>query len=195
MDEIIRLLGVAIDVLRTVFTVVLIVCAVGAAAAWAERTRRVNAFGPVAKFARRVMDPLIRPLAPRVAQLGGSHVSAPWWWLFAVLVGGALLIGTLGFVRGELAAAYYATAAGPRGVLRFIVGWAFTLLQLAVLIRVVMSWIGGTYTKFGRFIFAMTEWLLAPLRRVLPTIGMVDISPIVAWFALGLLQSLVMRAL
>lgn len=195
MDELIRLLGVVIDVLRSLFTVILIVCAAGAAAAWAERTRRVNAFGPVAKFARNVMDPLIRPLGPRVAQLGGSNASAPWWWLLAVLVFGALLIGIVGFVRAELAGIYYASRGGARGMLRFVVGWAFTLLQLAVLARVVMSWVGGTYTKFGRLIFAMTEWMLAPLRRVLPVIGSVDISPIVAWFALGFLQSLVMRAL
>lgn len=195
MDELIRVLGVVIDALRAAFSVLLVICAAGAAAAWAERTRRVNAFGPVAKFARRVMDPLIRPIAPRVAQLGGSHASAPWWWLFAVLVIGALSIGVIGFVRNELAGVYYATQAGPRGMLRFVVGWAFTLLQLAVFIRVVMSWVGGIYTKFGRLIFVMTEWMLAPLRRVLPVIGSVDISPIVAWFALGILSSLVMRAL
>lgn len=195
MDEVIRLLGVTMDILRSVFSVVLGICAVGAAIAWAERTRRVNAFGPLARFARNVMDPLIRPLGPRVAQLGGSTASAPWWWLLAVLVAGALLIGVIGFVRGELAGIYYASRGGPRGMLRFVVGWAFTLLQLAVLVRVVMSWVGGTYTKFGRLIFAMTEWMLAPLRRVLPVIGSVDISPIVAWFALGFLQSLVMRAL
>jgi YggT family protein len=195
MDETIRLLGVAMDAVRTLFSVVLVAGAAGAAAAWAERTRRVDAFGGVARFARQVMDPLIAPFEGRIVQIGGSRTSAPWWWLFAILVAGALLIGVLAFVRGELAGIYYASRGGVRGLLRFAIGWGFTVLQLAVLARVILSWVGGTYTKFGRLVWWLTEWMLEPLRRVLPTIGMVDISPLVAWFALGFLQGLVLRAL
>jgi YggT family protein len=32
----------------------------------------------------------------------------------------------------------------------------------------------------------LTEWLLEPLRRVLPPLGMFDISPMVAWLLLML---------
>jgi YggT family protein len=35
---------------------------------------------------------------------------------------------------------------------------------------------------------------MAPLQRVVPTIGMLDITPIVAYFGLGLLESVVVRA-
>lgn len=195
MEEVIRLLGVAIDTLRTVFSVVLIVCAVGATLAWAERSRRLNAFGGVARFVRAMMDPLIKPLEGRVVRMGGSHVSAPWWWLIAVLIGGALFIGVLGFVRGELATVYFASQGGARGMLRLVVAYAFTVLQLAVLVRVVISWVGGHYSWIGRVSHAMTEWFLGPLRRVLPVMGSIDISPIVAWFAIGLVQGLVLKAL
>ncbi len=34
----------------------------------------------------------------------------------------------------------------------------------------------------------LTEWLLAPLRRLLPPVGMIDFTPIVAWFLLSLLR-------
>ncbi len=41
----------------------------------------------------------------------------------------------------------------------------------------------------------ITEPILAPLRRVLPTIGMLDISPLVAILLLNVLQTLVRSAL
>lgn len=194
MDELIRLLGVAIDSLRAIFVVVLLVSAVGAAVAWAERTRRVNAFGGEARFARRVMDPLIAPVEKTGARFGVTHANAPWWWLIALLVGGALAIGLLGFLRSELAAIYYASRNGPRGVIRFLVGTAFSILQVSIIVRVVMTWVGGQYSKLGRIVWLLTEWLMAPIRRVLPTFRGIDFSPIVAWFAIGLVQALVMGA-
>jgi YggT family protein len=38
----------------------------------------------------------------------------------------------------------------------------------------------------------MTEWLVAPIRRVLPPVGMFDLSPLVAWLALTVLRSLLL---
>ena len=35
--------------------------------------------------------------------------------------------------------------------------------------------------------YAATEWMLAPLRRVIPAFGPLDLTPLVAWFGLGLL--------
>ena len=195
MDEVIRLLGVLIDGFRVVFLFVLAAAAIGAAAAWAERARQVNAFGSIARFARQVMDPLIAPVERRAVRFGGTHGNAPLWWFLAVLVAGALTLGVLGFLRQELAGIYYASRGGPRGLLRLTVGWTFTVLQLAIIARVVMSWVGGTYSRLGRPVWWVSELMLEPLRRVLPTFGAIDLSPLVAWFALALLRSLVMRAI
>ena len=41
----------------------------------------------------------------------------------------------------------------------------------------------------------LVTWLLAPLRRVIPPLGMVDVTPIVAWFLLQLVRGYVLRAL
>jgi YggT family protein len=41
--------------------------------------------------------------------------------------------------------------------------------------------------------YRLTEPILAPLRRVIPTLGAFDISPIVAYFLLGLIQSFMLR--
>jgi uncharacterized protein YggT (Ycf19 family) len=39
----------------------------------------------------------------------------------------------------------------------------------------------------------LTEWLLAPVRRRIPPFGMIDLSPLVAYFVLVLLRFVVTR--
>jgi YggT family protein len=195
MGEVIRWLGVLLDLLRGAFIWVLLAAAGVAAASWAERTRQVNAFGPVARFARQYADRLIRPIDQRVARFGGTAASAPWWWFLAVLMVGAGLISLVGFLRSELAMAHYAIGSGAPAIVRLLVSWTFTTLQLALFIRVLMTWVGGTSTALGRLCYRMTEWMLAPLRRIIPAVGRVDITPIVAWFGLALLQGVVLRVL
>lgn len=163
--------------------------------AWLERSRRLNPFGGAARRARALFDAPLRPLDRLAARFGAARTQVPWWGLLAVLLAGAVLLGVIDFVRDTLSYAYYATQQGPSGVLRLIVGWTFSILQLAVMARVVMSWIGGHYTRVGRAATALTEWFLAPLRRALPSIGMIDISPLVAWFALSLLRGIVLGAI
>ena len=181
--------------LRIGLALVLALAAVLALVAWLERTRRLSPFGVISRFSRRVLDPAFAPLDRVVARTGGRRTGTPWWGVFAVLVVGAGLIGLVGFVRDVLSLAYNASTQGPRGLLRVIVSWSFGLLQLAIMVRVVTSWIGGAYSWFGRTAFTLTEWFLAPLRRVLPPMGMMDLSPIVGYFALAILRGLVVGAI
>jgi YggT family protein len=195
MSELIHALDVLIGLLRSVFGVLILVAATLAVLDWLVRTRRVNAFGPVARFTRAVVDPLLKPVEQRLVRAGGTPGSAPWWGLLGLIVVGAVLIMAVGFAREQLVSIYYASSRGSRGIFRLLVGWAFAILQVSILVRVITSWIGGSYSKIGRLAYRLTEWMLAPLRRVLPAFGTIDISPLVAWLALMLMQGVVMRAL
>jgi YggT family protein len=195
MSEIIHALDVAIGALRSLFGVLVVIGAVLAILDWLVRSRRVNAFGPIARFTRAVVDSFVAPVEKRLVRAGGTPVNAPWWALLFLVVFGAVLIGVLGFVREQLVSIFYASSRGPSGVVRLLVGWVFAVLQIALIVRVITSWVGGSYSRLGRLSFKLTEWILAPLRRVLPTFSSVDVSPLVAWFALMLLQSVVLRAL
>jgi YggT family protein len=166
-----------------------------AAVAWAERTRRISPFGALARTARTLVDPPLRPLDRLLARFGQPRSLAPWWGLLAILLFGALLLGLLDFLRSTLTYAYYATTQGPLSVVQLAVGWTFAILQLAVMARVIISWVGGQYSWIGRVATWLTEWFLAPLRRMLPNVGMIDLSPLVAWFALSLLRGIVVGAL
>lgn len=194
MGEFIVVLHFVIGWLRVGFSIVLVVAAGLATLAWAERTRRINAFGALARLARR-LDPAIAPVERRVVRFGGTHANAPWWTLLAVLLFGAAVLGLVGYLRDVLASIYYAMDQGPRGIARLVVSSLFMLLQLALIARVIMSWVGGTYSRLGQIAYKLTEWFLGPLRGVLPSIGMVDISPMVAYFAISLLSGLVLGAI
>jgi len=163
---------------------------------WLVRTRRINPFNPVARFFRGSVDPLLAPVERRVVSAGGMPTSAPWWALVVVVVGGIVLISLLGFVRNQLIGITFAAEQGPRGILRLLVSLTFSVLQLALFIRVISSWFRiSPYSPWIRWTFQITEPILAPLRRVIPSVGMMDITPIIAYFILSLLSSVILSAI
>jgi YggT family protein len=189
-------LAAAMNVLRTALFALAVLVGIVAAVSYAIRTRRISPFNPVARFFRANIDPLMTPVERRVVLAGGNPVNAPWWVLGAVVLGGIVLISAIGFVVGQVAFALQATSAGPRGLLHLVVTWAFAVLRIALLVRVVSSWFRiSPYSRWVRWAFTLTEPILRPLRRVIPNLGMIDVTPIVAYFLLALLQALILGAL
>jgi YggT family protein len=67
----------------------------------------------------------------------------------------------------------------------------FTLLSLAILARVLLSWVRvSPYHPAVDFLYRITEPILAPLRRIIPPLGMVDISPVIALILLQIIQQI-----
>ncbi len=65
-----------------------------------------------------------------------------------------------------------------------------TILQIAIIGRAVLSWFPVSPTSpLVSVLNEITEPVLAPLRRVVPRIGMIDITPMVAIFVLYIIQS------
>ncbi len=186
----------AFQALREILQVVLLWAAVLMAAIavvdWLVRTRRLSPFSPVARFFRQHIDPLLEPVERRVVRAGGLPASAPWWALAAIVIIGIVLLALVDFVGGLLADLILGVTSGPGGVLRLVVYWAFTILRIAILVRVIASWLPiGPFSPWVRWSFTLSEPILRPLRRVIPPFRSIDITPIIAFFALGILESLV----
>jgi YggT family protein len=82
--------------------------------------------------------------------------------------------------------------ASPGAWLRLVLSGAIWLIMAAIIVRVIGSWLGlGRHTGWMRLVFRLTDWLIAPIARRLPPIGMLDLSPFVAYLLLLLLRSLV----
>ena len=66
------------------------------------------------------------------------------------------------------------------------------LYSLLIFIRIILSWgMVGYSNRLMRFLVNATEPLLGPLRRMVPPVGVFDISPIVAFVIVWLLQAAV----
>lgn len=195
IDSVAGILGLALGLVRTFVFVAGVVAALGALGSWAVRTRRISPFSALARFIRSSIDPwLVAPMERRLLRAGGTPYAAPWWGLAVVVLGGLFLIWAIEFVRNELIMISYATQTGQFAVM--LVRWTFSIIRIALFARILSSWVGGSpYSKWWRWSYVLTEWFLAPLRRIIPTIGMIDITVLVAYFALGFLESAVMRVL
>lgn len=195
IETVAGIFSLALALVRSLVFVAGVVAALGAVGSWAVRTRRISPFSGLARFIKSSIDPwLVAPMERRLLRAGGTPYAAPWWGLAAVVLGGLLLIWALEFVRNELVTISYAIQTGQFGVV--LVRWTFSVLRIALFARIIASWVGGSpYSKWWRWSYTLTEWFLAPLRQIIPTIGMIDITVLVAYFALGFLESAVMRVL
>ena len=67
-----------------------------------------------------------------------------------------------------------------------------TVFIVVLFLRAVLSWFpvrpGSGLATATRVLTDLTEWALAPLRRIVPTVGMIDLSFLVLVFALFLIQ-------
>lgn len=174
---------------RVVLLYVAIALAVVCAVDWAVRTRRISPFSRTARFFRARIDPLMAPVERVIVRGGGTPSSAAWWTLVGLILFGILLLTLLQFLSGILTQVVFGINE-PRSIPLLLVSWAFGILRLALLVRVISSWLPfSPYSKWIRWSYVLTEWMIAPLRRIIPLIGMIDITPIVAWFLLSLIQS------
>ena len=76
------------------------------------------------------------------------------------------------------------------------IGTVFDLIALAIVARILMSWFRASQSgSMFRFLYDITEPILGPARRIVPSIGMIDFSPIVVLILLGILQNFIIRIL
>jgi YggT family protein len=165
-------------VARGIVVVALLYASIVALTHWAVRRRKIGPFGGWPRLVRRLSDPVLLPLERRVIRFGGSPQDAPLW-----------LLG----LAGSLTAL---ASAGPRDWIRLLVSWAFTLVMAAIFVRVIASWFGASeYRPWMRPLVFLTDWIIRPIRRLLPPMGMIDFSPMLAWLVLWVARGLVLGML
>ena len=163
---------------------------------WAVRRRTIGPFGAWPRFVRRISDPILLPLERRVVRLGGNPQDSPLWLLGGVIVVGLILVSLVRWLTGMVFSLTALAGAGPRVWLQIAVGALFSLLMAAILVRVIASWIGiSPYARWMRPVMALTDWLIDPIRRLMPPTGMIDLSPMVAWLVLWIARGVVLRLL
>ncbi len=74
-----------------------------------------------------------------------------------------------------------------------VIHFALRVLSLLVFVQAVLTFFLSPYHPVRRLLDPLVEPLLAPIRRLLPTTGGVDFSPLILIIILQVLDSIVLR--
>jgi YggT family protein len=152
---------------------------------------RADFYNPLSQFAVKATKPLLNPLRKVIPGFGGLDLAS---LVLAILIQLLLMIVTLLLLGYGIGG----------GVLPMLLVWAvigvtalfLKIFFFALIVSVILSWVApGSYNPAAQLINQICEPLLMPIRRLLPNLGGLDISPIFAFIALNLLDMLVIKNL
>ena len=157
----------------------------------------LNPFSWASRTIRRLSDTVVMPARRALMGLGVDPKFAP---LIVILI--AILLGWFFlWLTEEVAATLLGLiisfkAANPIMGLGYIIYGALSVYIVFIFMRIVFSWGMVSYSnRLMRFLVNTTEPLLGPLRRIIPPLGIMDISPIFAFLILWLFQRAIMGTL
>jgi YggT family protein len=150
---------------------------------------RADFYNPVSQFIVRATHPLLKPLRKIIPSLAGLDLASLVLAILVQLLLMALTLMLLGYGLDN-----------PLQLLVWsIIGVTALFLKVfffALIISVILSWVAqGSHNPTAMLINQICEPLLAPIRRILPSMGGLDLSPIVAFLLLNLIDMLVIRNL
>jgi len=150
-----------------------------------------NPFGWTARTVRRLSDWLVVPVRGGLRGFGIDTKFAPLVAILIVILLGFFILSLVSTIATTIVGVLLGLQTGAFvWVLGFILYGLLSLYNLMIFVRIIFSWGGVSYTnRLMRFLVDATEPLLGPLRRVVPPLGMWDISPIVAFLIIWLFQS------
>ncbi len=106
-------------------------------------------------------------------------------------MGGIVVISMAGWLVDKFRIVSIAGERGPGTVIRLVLYYASRIISFAIVIRVIGSWFGADrQTRLMRPMYLLTDWIVEPLRRIIPPFGMMDVTPLVAWFLIQILTGM-----
>lgn len=150
---------------------------------------RADFYNPLSQFIVRATHPLLKPLRKVIPSFAGLDLAS---LVLAILVQLLLMAVTLLLLGYDLN--------NPLQLLIWsIIGVTALFLKVfffALIISVILSWVAqGSHNPSAMLVNQLCEPLLTPIRRILPSMGGLDLSPIVAFLILNLIDMLVIRNL
>lgn len=149
---------------------------------------RANFHNPICQFLYKATNPVLIPLRKVI----------PAWRRLDMA--GVVLAWLLLAIKRMLIFAMFASMPSFAGlaVIAFadLLGFVLMTMLVLIFIRVVMSFVGGDSRQpVVPLIFQLTEPVLAPIRKRVPTPGGIDFSPMLVFLAIALLRALIVQPL
>lgn len=155
-----------------------------------------NPFGKVGRFGfkiRKITEKWVYPAARFFAMYRIDTRLAP---LLTIFIGLVLtyfftqIIGNTFFVIDGLTAGVL--GGNPKVIIGFILYGLLSVLVLLIFIRFIASWFVFTRKTFLAFVMRVTDPIMLPVQRLIPPIGMFDISAMIVLLLISFLQSIVL---
>ena len=156
-----------------------------------------NPFGTVGRFGfkiRKLTEKWVYPAARFLANFRVDTRLAPLVTLFIGLVFtyfASQIIGNAFFVIDGLSRGV--SSGNPKMFIGFVLYGLLSLLVLFIFIRFISQWFVFTRKTFLAFVMKVTDPIMLPVQKLIPPIGMFDISAMIVLIVIGLLQSVVLN--
>lgn len=156
-----------------------------------------NPFGAVGRMGfkiRKLTERFVYPAARLLAQYRLDTRLAPLITIFLTLVITYFLssiIGNTFFIIDGLTAGV--ATGNPKMVIGFILYALLSILILFIFIRFLSSWFVFAKNWFLDIVRRVTDPIILPVQRLIPPLGMFDLSAMIVLVLIGLLQSVVLR--
>ena len=151
----------------------------------------LNPFGWISRTTHRLTDGVLIPVRGGLRNFGMDPKFAPLVVILLVILMGYFFLQLVEAIAKTIKGVLVSIQDGAMiSVVGYILYGAISVYILLIIIRIVFSWGRVSYrNRIMRFLFDVTEPLLGPLRRIIPPLGWIDISPIVAFIILWLFQA------
>jgi YggT family protein len=146
---------------------------------------RADYYNPVSQALVKITNPVLLPLRRIIPSFRG-------WDIPALLVMFALEVLKFVVIYGLLAGIQLTPLQVVVLSLQALIEMVLELYFFSILIQAVLSWVNpGTYSPITSILWTLNEPILRPIRRVLPPLGGIDFSPLVAMILLQVLRILI----
>ncbi|MGV8862538.1 MAG: YggT family protein [Pseudomonas sp.] len=150
---------------------------------------RADFYNPLSQFAVRATQPLLKPLRRIIPSMFGLDMSS---LVLAIIVQfllfALIFLLAVGYINNPLLLLVWSLIA--------VTSLFLKIFFYALIISVILSWVApGSHNPGAELVNQICEPALAPFRKILPNLGGLDISPILAFMALKLLDMLVINNL
>lgn len=156
-----------------------------------------NPFGKIGRFSYHLKKRTDRFVFPAARFLANFRVDTRLAPIVTALIAGMITFFALSVVGNAMFVIDGLSLGIATGNVKFFIGFALygllSLLILFIFIRFLSSWFVFTRNTFLGFVRRVTDPILRPFQRLIPPIGMFDLSAMVLLILIGFLQTLVMR--
>jgi YggT family protein len=149
---------------------------------------RADFYNPVSQFLVSITNPLLIPLRKVVPSIGKFDSAAMLLMIVLQLVAITLIL----LLRGE----GISSAVLVIITLATLISLLINVFMFAIIVEVIISWMNpGSYNPVSSLLHSLTSPLLRPIRRLVPPIAGIDLSPLFAIIGLQVLRMLILPLL